>query len=447
MAYNVKENSQPLKRRKNVLSRDNLVKTIRDFFEKSPLNKNQRSTDCSIIDCLMSGLAVFLFKHASLLKFEGAYSCPKLHQNLKSLMKIGKIPSDTSMRYHLDGIDPDSIKPVFRNIFNELRRNSDLSDYRRPDGSFLISIDGTQFFSSKKVHCSSCLIKNHKNGSKTYHHQIVTAVLISPTRKEVFPLDCEEIRSSDGNTKNDCEQNATKRLLTRLKHNYVKTKFTVTADGLSSNAPNIELLKSLGFGFILVAKDGNHKHLLKEHQTRMENNSTEIHEAVDEKGLRHFALFDNDVLLNASNNTRVNYVCYWTEDLKGQRKYFNTWVTGDNLSSDSVFEICKSGRTYWRIENETHNTLKNQGYAFEHNYGHGEKNLPSVFIHLLLLAFLIDQINQNCPKFQVVLKKVKSKAMVWKFNFALMVSTPVESFSGLYDAIYEALFPEEINST
>jgi hypothetical protein len=36
------------------------------------------------------------------------------------------------------------------------------------------------------------------------------------------------------------------------------------------------------------------------------------------------------------------------------------------------------GRARWKIENETFNTLKNQGYQFEHNFGHGKQNLSCI---------------------------------------------------------------------
>jgi hypothetical protein len=51
-------------------------------------------------------------------------------------------------------------------------------------------------------------------------------------------------------------------------------------------------------------------------------------------------------------------------------------------------------RTRWKIENETFNTLKNQGYHLEHNYGHGNKYLATNFAILTFLAFLTDQIAQ-----------------------------------------------------
>jgi hypothetical protein len=55
-------------------------------------------------------------------------------------------------------------------------------------------------------------------------------------------------------------------------------------------------------------------------------------------------------------------------------------------------DIMRAGRSRRKIENETFNTLKNQSYHFEHNYGHGQENLSYVFAHLMLLAFLNDQI-------------------------------------------------------
>jgi len=68
----------------------------------------------------------------------------------------------------------------------------------------------------------------------------------------------------------------------------------------------------------------------------------------------------------------------------------------------------------WKIENETFNTLKNQGYQFEHNFGHGNQNLSVVFAQLMMLAFLVDQIQQLCcPLFRAVWQKFGSKRALW----------------------------------
>src|SRR5262245_30899091 len=56
----------------------------------------------------------------------------------------------------------------------------------------------------------------------------------------------------------------------------------------------------------------------------------------------------------------------------------------------------RGGRARWTIENATCNTLQNQGYHFEQNYGHGEQNLAVGFATLMRLAFLVDQAQQLC---------------------------------------------------
>jgi len=45
-----------------------------------------------------------------------------------------------------------------------------------------------------------------------------------------------------------------------------------------------------------------------------------------------------------------------------------------------------------KIENESFNTLKNQGYHLEHNFGHGAQYLSEALFLLNLLAFFFHQI-------------------------------------------------------
>jgi len=114
----------------------------------------------------------------------------------------------------------------------------------------------------------------------------------------------------------------------------------------------------------------------------------------------------------------VNFLEYWEVDTKGgeisTRKRFS-WVTDIEITLDNVMELMRCGRARWRIENETFNTLKNQGYNLGHNYGLGKKHLSAVFMHLMMLAFLVDQVQQLCcPLFQAAMEKVKCKQRLWE---------------------------------
>ena len=103
------------------------------------------------------------------------------------------------------------------------------------DGHYLLSLDGTTYFSSSKIHCSSCLEKHHRNGSVTYSHQLLGATLVHPDLKEVVPLAPEPIIQQDGQAKNDCERNATRRWLKRFRQEHPHLPVIVVEDALMAN--------------------------------------------------------------------------------------------------------------------------------------------------------------------------------------------------------------------
>ncbi len=77
------------------------------------------------------------------------------------------------------------------------------------------------------------------------------AVLIHPEQKEVFPLAPEPIVKGDGDTKNDCERNASKRLLTDLRREHPHLKILIVEEGLASNFPHLSLLDELKMSYII----------------------------------------------------------------------------------------------------------------------------------------------------------------------------------------------------
>jgi hypothetical protein len=56
-----------------------------------------------------------------------------------------------------------------------------------------------------------------------------------------------------------------------------------------------------------------------------------------------------------------------------KKKQLFCWITDIKLIDEVVEGIERGGRTRWKIENETFNTLKNQGYQFEYILDTDEK--------------------------------------------------------------------------
>lgn len=112
------------------------------------------------------------------------------------------------------------------------------------------------------------------------------------------------------------------------------------------------------------------------------------------------------------------------------------FITDIPLCIDNIIEIVKIGRTRWKIENETFNTLKNQGYQYEHNFGHGKKYLSQNFAQLMLLAFMFDQIQQILdPLFQRALTISKTKKLLWIRLSQIFDLVPCHSMEHIYKII------------
>ncbi len=411
------------------LSAPGLLKTIRHLFSQIPDPRPR--ANISLSDCLMSGLAIFGLKYPSLLQFDQDKETIK--SNLRTLYGNKHIPSDTYLRERLDEVDPTLLRKAFTQIFAELQRGKGLEGMAFMENHYLLSIDGTGYFSSKQVHCKHCCQKHHRDGQTTYYHQLLGAVLVHPDQAEVFPLAPEAILKQDGARKNDCERNAAKRLLSDIRREHPHLKLIIVEDGLASNGPHIQWLNALDMRFILGAKESDHGFLFDWVTHTKETQTVEI---IDKKGTQHRFRYLNKAPLNDANfDTEVNFLEYWETKPTGRTRHF-AWVTDIEITADNVMTLMRGGRARWKIENETFNTLKNQGYHFEHNFGHGNQHLATVFANLMMLAFLVDQIQQRCCKlFQTAQQIAISRTRFWSQLRSYFMNFVVDSWDALYSAI------------
>jgi hypothetical protein len=413
------------------LSADALFRLVHSGFASLP-DYRVGETEIALADALMSAFAMFSLKAPSLLAFDKE----RAEGNLHTIYGIERVPCDTHMREILDPVSPKWLRPVFTSVFRQLQRGKALEPMAFLDGHYLLALDGTEYFSSKTIHCASCLQKVHRNGSITYYHQLLGAALVHPDQRAVIPLMPEPIIKQDGTGKNDCERNAAKRFIAKLRQDHPHLKFVVTEDSLSSNAPHIETLHAYGLRYLLGVKEGDHGYLFQQVQTAEHAGRVAYYERHDRAaGVVHRFRFVNQVPLNASNpDVRVNFIEYW--EMSADRVQHFSWVTDLWVSRRNVYALMRGGRARWKIENETFNTLKNQGYNFEHNYGHGEQHLSVVFAILMMLAFLVDQAQQLCcALFQAVWAKLGSKRRLWERMRALFYDYAFASMRQLFEAL------------
>ena len=417
------------------LSADALFGIVRSGFADLQ-DDRLTDTDSTLADALMSAFAMFSLNAPSLLAFDKE----RAEGNGATIYGMQRVPCDTRMREVLDPVSPESFRPLGKSVLQQWPRGKALAAMRGLDGPYVLALDGTGYFSSKTIHCASCLHQVHRHGAITSSPQMLGAAILHPEKREVMPLMPEPLVKHDGTEKNDCARHAAKRFVAQWRQDYPHLKFIVTEDSLRSNAPPIQTLQDHELRYLRGVKAGDHALLFQQVQVPEPAGGVPWYERhARAAGIRHRFRCVNDVPLNASKAAvRVNFLEYGE---RGQPKIQHcSWVTDLRVSTRNVFHLRRGGRARWKIDNATFNTLKNQGYHCAHHDGHGQQNLSVVFAMLLLLAVVVDQTQQpGCALFQAVWAKLGSKRLRWERMRALFYDYALASMQQLLEALFYGL--------
>ena len=382
------------KRPKKGLRFGELLRDLREATEQIKDTRNQEKITYSLSDIYISAFALFYLQDPSLLEFQRRFREQTQKSNLATIFEVEAIPSDTQLRDVIDLHGNEPIMKVFKHFFQRLQRGKQLEVYHFLKQFYLIVIDGSEYFSSESIHCKKCLVKeNKKDGEKRYHHQILQSTLVHPDRREVIPLSPEFIRNGDGKAKQDCERNAGKRLVKKIKAEHPYLPVIIVGDSLYSNTPFLRELKGCNYSYLLVAKPTDHKSLYRDIDGLRKGGRVDKHKRVEKEREYVYEWVNGVELTGELDSPQVNFF-QLTIIRNGKVTYKNGWVTDIEITEDNIEELVRGARARWKIENEGFNTLKNHGYHLEHNFGHGTNNLSETFFLLNLLAFFFHQIFQ-----------------------------------------------------
>ena len=421
------------------LTMDRLIEVVRQGLSRID-DPRSKILQYSFHDLIMSAYALFLLKYPSLLRFETQGDTQRT--NLMTLFGIEKVCSDAQLRKVLDLIDPNPVRRLLTDLHSECHRLGVLREYKVFNDYLICSIDGVHHYTSKEIHCENCMEQHHRDGTVTYRHSMLCGAIVHPEHREVFPVAMEAILKQDGSEKNDCEHNAAKRMIDWMSTMYKDQKWLIVEDALYSNGPHIEQIEELGWAYIIGVKPGSHKTLFGLFESRKAMNAVHSHTNIDSKtGIQQVFEWTLDMPLNQQQSHIRCHMLKYTEIQKnGDRKEFS-WITNIKINKSQIFKIMKIGRSRWKIENETFNTLKNQGYHFEHNYGHGNKNLATEMAYMMVIAFTTDQLFQACSQlFDRLCKKLKSRTYVWELVRAVFMFRPVSTYHEMHRLVAKEFF-------
>ena len=415
-------------------SQSNLIHRLVTVFKGLEDTRNKNKQSYSLKDVLMTVFGVFHSNHTSLA--EAIRTIEKTNENCRKIYNIEDVPTDDTVRNVLDKIPSDDIfRPAYKAIWSIFQRSGKLQAYQYLNGKYLAAFDGTQYFSSGKIKCDRCNTKT-RNGITIYSHQALQVAVMSLDQKEPLPLYAEEIAGEGNNSKQDCEINAAKRCIAKIKQDHPKLGLVLVGDALFGNTPMIQEILACGWDYIINTKYKSQKTL----NINIAEEDCESGYYINRKGSEVKCYWKNNVPLNKAESTLVNFCKVVEYKKSGEAKYIGQWITNIEITKENAGEIAAGGRARWMIENECFNTLKHHQFHMGHNYGHGKKYMSFNFYGMLLLAFLCQQIGLNADK---LVKLARTKSVVqskfWENIRALLQFVLIDSWEYLMGIISELI--------
>ena len=359
----------------------------------------RRGTDvnCSMADIGLSAFSVFFMQSPSFLAHQRTLAENCGRSNAETLFGMTTMPCDNHIRQMLDGAATDHFDSVFANIVKDLDESGGLTRFRRLDGRILIALDGSEHFCSRKLNCPHCSTRKRSDGEIEYFHSFVSATLVAPGHTTVLPLPPEFVRPQDGAKKQDCETTAARRWLSRVGRAYAWLRPIYLGDDIYARQPMCADVLAEGASFIFTCKPSSHKTLSEYLEGVKLDSFSETDGIGSARRIYRYRWMADVPLRDGKDALTVNWLEIEISKPSGKVTYRNSFVTDLAVSRKNVAAIAACGRARWKIENETFNVLKNNGYNLEHNFGHGKNTLSSLLVALNLQACSLHSIFWPSP--------------------------------------------------
>jgi len=385
---------------------DQLLSVLKDACAAFP-DKRKGEGGYTMADIGLSAFSLFFMQSESFLSHQRSLEEGQKTSNCQTLFGMAKIPTDNHIRAMLDPVHPWRLQGVFDSAVAALRDNGGMKVFQRLGERTLIALDGTEYFCSQKLGCPNCQTRKRSNGKVESYHSMLAATLVAPGHNMVLPLMPEFIVKPDGAEKQDCERNAAKRWLAAHGERVKPLRPVFLGDDLFACQPICQPIAAAGDDFLFTAKPDSHKTLYDFMDGAEIEEMSVIRKEGRKKLTYRYRWFKGAPLREGKDALRVDWIGLTLFDANGEPTYDNAWVTSLELSRENVADIVACARARWKIENETFNVLKNNGYPLEHNFGHGKQHLAMIFAALNLLAFAIHTVCDCTEQLWIAARQAK----------------------------------------
>lgn len=353
---------------------NHFFKELPEWIEQMEDPRNESYITYTQADFIYMGILKNICSVESMRQMEEKFNeetCIETLSLLSGNKDLKEMPHYDTLNYYLEKLSPECLSDLREKMIKSLLRRKQFYRSRLGGKYFRVILDGTGLFYFKEKHCENCLCETRtgEDGKKTkrYYHKVLEAKLVLG-EKIVISLGTEFIENeSEDVEKQDCEANAAKRLLERIKKEYKRLPLCIQGDALYATGPMMKICRKNGWAYIFTQVDTRQKLAGESFEWICEGNgATEVKNIGKELGRGRYA---NHVEETAGKEEAMNIYEYRYEMKKEgeeERTVCFQWLSNIELTKRNLEEMIEAGRGRWKIENEGFNNQKNGIYQIEH---------------------------------------------------------------------------------
>lgn len=355
---------------------------------------------------------------------------------------LNEMPHYDTLNYYLEKLSPECLSELRRKMVTSLIRGKQFNRNRLLGKYWRVIFDGTGLFCFKEKHCENCLCMERRmddgKKEKLYYHKVLEAKIVL-SDSIVISLGTEFIENEKEDVeKQDCETNAAKRLMERIKKDYPRLPICIQGDALYATEPMMKLCREkYHWEYIFTQKDTRQKLLDEGFEWIKSGGIKKVSGLCEEKGAGCYA---NHVEEVAGKKEIMNVFEYEYEkkDKKGKKHVACfRWISSLEITEKNLEEMIKAARGRWKIENEGFNNQKNGIYQIEHL---NSRNSNAMKNHYLLTQ-ISDILMQLYLAWNPYIKKLKqtvkntSSGLLESFRIQTVTAEDV-SYIYRYTSVY-----------
>lgn len=367
-----------------------------------------------------SEMLMFLSEGRSQRFTETAYTDTNYLENISKIIKeeVKKVPDAEIYTNVFSEIEAEDIEKFQYKINYQMLRNK-VYDKSKVFGKYNLLLDASRF---QKAHyqISEEWLSQTKDGKTTWYIamlelklaanlmavSMMNEMIKNKDKKNANETEEEINNKSEEDIKQDCELNASKRLLPKFREMYPRLPVRIIADSLYPSIGLLELCEELTFEYIFVLKDKKIPTLTEEFFTlvSLPKSNREVNENENEIIL---TMWVNDI---DYHGMKVNIIRQIKKDKETGKYSTWMWMTNREVTKNNVEKIIKCAKLRDYIENQGFREQKvTSGIDLEHVYSKNIKAIKVIYT-IIQITHLILQIMEHsdiCGEFSEKYGSVK----------------------------------------